>query len=105
MKRTDRERMERELRRLEKKERIAEKRSATESSVAGFAKALTGSFLYDDLHILNLEDDEILELLMEMKESLPEKQWDAALKKAVRMTKVEERQDALTQLRALLESA
>lgn len=107
MKRTDLERMERELRRKQKKERLQSKRlgdDREERGVRGFTEALFELFQYDEIQIYNAEDDEdILELLLEMKEELPTKQWDVVIKKAVRLTKVSEPDHALEALRLLLE--
>lgn len=107
MKRTDLERMERELRRKQKKDRLQSKRlgdDREERGVRGFTEALYDLFQYDELQIYNAEDDEdILELLLEMKDELPTKQWEVVLKKAVRQTKVKEPEPALDALRILLE--
>ena len=106
MKRTDLERMERELRRKQKKDRIQTKRlgvDGEERGVRGFTESLFELLQYDDFQVYNADDDEdILELLMEMKEELPQKQWEVVLKKAIRMTKVSEPEPALESLRLLL---
>lgn len=107
MKRTDLERMERELRRKQKKDRLQSKRlggDTEDRGVRGFTEELFELFQYDEIQIYNAEDDEeILELLLEMKEELPSKQWDVVVKKAVRLTKVAEPEHALEALRILLE--
>lgn len=106
MKRTDLERMERELRRKQKKDRLQSKRLGEfkdERGVRGFTDDLFDLLQYDDIQVYNADDDEeILELLLEMKEELPQKQWDVVIKKAVRMTKVAEPDAALESLRLLL---
>lgn len=107
MKRTDLERMERELRRKQKKERLQSKRLGEDSQdrgVRGFTEELFELLQYDEIQIYNAEDDEdILELLLEMKEELAPKQWEVVVKKAVRQTKVAEPEHALEALRLLLE--
>lgn len=105
MKRTDQERMERELRRKQKKDRLnAERRAgANDRGVKAFSEQLYDLLQFDDLQIYNTEnDEEVLELLMEMREELPEKQWDTVIRKAVKLTKVSEPGDSVTNLRALL---
>ncbi len=105
MKRTDQERIDREFRRTQKKARLDEKRAEKkEASVGGYARALLDIFAFDETHIFNTSDDEdVLEVILEMKEALPEKQWEPTLRKAIRMTKVEEKQSAFEELRLLLE--
>jgi hypothetical protein len=105
MKRTDLERVERELKRREKRDKIADRRSASADprSVKVFTDTLFGLFRYDDQQIYNAEDDEeILELLLCMKEELLEKQWDPVLRKAVRMTEVADQDAAVEALRELM---
>ncbi len=105
MKRTDAERIDRELRRARKKQEILSKVEARkERSAAGWAQALLERLVYDDEEVFNTADDEdLLEVVLEMKEALPEKQWEPTLKKAIRLTKVSKRQESFEKLRPLLE--
>ena len=105
MKRTDQERIDREFKRSEKKRSIDEKHAEkAEASVGGYARALLEIFAFDETHIFNTSDDEdVLEVILEMKEALPEKQWNPTLRKAIRMTKIEEKQSAFQELSLLLE--
>ena len=105
MKRTDAERIDRELRRARKKQQILSKVEARkERSAAGWAQALLERLVYDEEEVFNTADDEdLLEVVLEMKEALPEKQWEPTLKKAIRLTKVAKRQESFEKLRPLLE--
>ncbi|TGL17413.1 LB_289 family protein [Leptospira yanagawae] len=100
MKRTELERRERELRKAEKKKiQTGEKESM---SVGDYIDALFGMFRYDTDEIFNASDDEnILELLENMKMEHPEKQWDVIIRKAVNKTKVEQKEKAYDALRNL----
>lgn len=104
MKRTDRERMDRELARQVKRARIAERRETktTDISVGGFAKELGSRLMSDGDTIYNCEDDEVLEILMEMREYLDTKEFDAAVKKAVKATKVPDIKTPIDELRSLV---
>jgi|SRR5690606_6234668 len=105
MKRTDQERIERELRRREKKVRVNE-RERPEASPSAYIQELVETFHYDDQMIYNTQDDEdVLELLMNMKEDLPEKDWDGVLRSAIRKTKVSQKDVAFSELKALLTEA
>lgn len=106
MKRTDVERIERELKRAQKKQRIGEKRESDRppQSVGAYIKELKGLLRHDDQVIYNtLDDEDILELLEAMQEDLPEAKWDTVIRKAVNSTKVPERDRAVDELRSLLE--
>jgi hypothetical protein len=108
MKRTDQERIERELRRREKKEKIAASRGDREFgdedvSPGTYIKNLVDLFQHDDVQIYNTtDDDEVMELLLSMKEELPEKDWDKVLRSAIRKTKVQEKELAFTELKSVL---
>lgn len=106
MKRTDQERIARELSRVQKHAartaRVEEGRE--DYSVGAFARRLTELFMHDGKHIYNISDDEeILETLLEMKEYLTEKEWNSAFKKAVKTTKVKEPAPAIDELRSLID--
>lgn len=104
MKRTDQERIAREVGRQQKKEAIREKRinDKEDLSVGGFAKALEDAFMWDDEIVYNIQDDSVLEVLMDMKETLSDKDCEAALKRAIKRTKVKDRQTPLDEALTLL---
>lgn len=102
MKRTELERRERELRRMEKKSKALEKGEREALSVGDYIDALFGLFRYDLEEIFNTKDDvAILELLENMKVDHPEKQWDVIIRKAVNKTKVVTKDRAYDELRDL----
>jgi hypothetical protein len=107
MKRTDQERIERELRRREKQGRVAARRedgrAPGDASPGAFIKDLLGRLEHDDHQIYNTHgDDSVLEVLMAMKEELPEKHWDEVLRSAIRKTKVTEKELAFNELKESL---
>lgn len=105
MKRTDIERRERELARVEKRNRVVERKTDGDNclSVGGYIDNLFSLFRYDEAEIFNTSDDlEILELLEGMKEHCPEKQWENILRKAIRKTKVANKEKAFNELLVLL---
>ena len=106
MKRTDQERIAREIGRQQKKESIREKRlNGKESlSVGGFAKQLEDVLMWDDETIYNVQDDDVLEVLMSMKEELSEKDCQAALKRAIKKTKVKDRSTPFEEAKMVLDS-
>lgn len=105
MKRTDQERIAREIGRQQKKETIRNKRLSDKDdvSVGGFAKQLEDAFMFDDETIYNIHDDNVLEVLMSMKEELSDKECGAALKRAIKRTKVKDRNTPYEEAIALLE--
>ena len=90
------------LRRQEKKvERIAGGGSG--GSVGDYIERLFGLFRYDQSEIFNTgESMEILELLEEMKEDIPEKKWPDVLKKAIKKTQVAQKEKAMAELKELI---
>jgi hypothetical protein len=96
--------MDRELARQVKRIRNDEKRASKvdDISVGGFAKALSGVLMSDGDSIYNIEDDEVLEIVMEMREFLDDKGFNAACKKAVKSTKVKDIQTPIDELQALV---
>lgn len=101
MKRTEMERKERDLRKSEKKQ--TKSSSGKEGSVNDYIDQLFAILRYDENEIFNTVDDiTILELFESMKDDLPESQWDNVIKKAVRKTKVAEREKAISILNELL---
>lgn len=118
MKRTDQERIERELKRREKHAKTPERKTGDASGEAGaaapaapaggltvseYVRNLLALLQYDDQQIYNTrDDDDVFELLLTMKADLPEKQWETVLRSAIQKTKVVEKDLALTELKALL---
>lgn len=107
MKRTDQERIAREIGRQQKKDRIREKRISGKEdiSVAGYAKQLEGVFMWDDETIYNVQDDDVLEILMMMKEDLSDKECEAAIKRAIKKTQVKDRDTPFDEAMLLLQEA
>lgn len=105
MKSTDIERRNRELKRTQKKQEMLDRKSTKEQrSVGDFIKALGELFFHDAERIYNLEmSDEILFLLEEMKDEQPEKQWENIISKAVKKTKVKEKDEAIEKLKEIAE--
>jgi hypothetical protein len=105
MKRNDQERIERELARVKKRAEIGERRAAgaDDRSVGSYIKSLAALLRHDDEVVYNTLDDEaILELLETMKDDLPEKDWEKVIRRAVSLTKVAQKETAVTELRSLI---
>lgn len=106
MKRTELERRMRQLKRDEKQANYIEKVESSRDarSVANYIDELFSLLYYNEQEIMNIADNvEILELLEDLKEEHPEKQWQNVLKKAVRKTGVKKRDEAIDELTELLE--
>lgn len=104
MKHTDIMRMEREKRRAEKKAERISKGGIEARSVKDFIDELHDLFFYDAAKIYNLADNvEIMELFEDMREEIPEKQWENVLKKAVRKSKVTQKDEAYAELKSILD--
>lgn len=105
MKRNDQERIERELKRVEKRKKISERREERgPGDVGSYIKGLKSLLQHDKHMIFNtLNDEDVLELLLEMKEDLPDEQWERVIRKAVNATKVDEKELAVGELRSLLD--
>jgi predicted Zn-dependent protease len=105
MKKTDLLRKERELRRARKKE---EKLSGDgrDNTPGYYIKELHQLFFHDETRIYNIESDEkILDLILEMRDSLEEKHWEAVFSKAIKKTGIKEKESARKQLEELMELA
>jgi hypothetical protein len=105
MKRNDMERIERELKRVQKRQKLGEKRDASRppQTIGAYIKDLNALLRHDGNVIYNaLDDEDILELLENMKEDVPEEKWETVIRKAVNATKVTERDAAVEQLRSLI---
>lgn len=106
MKRNDMERIERELKRVQKRQKLGEKRDAGRpvQTIGAYIKDLNALLRHDGNVIYNtLDDEEILELLENMKEDVPEEKWETVIRKAVNATKVTERDTAVEQLCSLMD--
>jgi len=105
MKSTDIERRNRDLKRSQKKQEMLDRRTTKESrSVGDFINAFHELFFFDTEKIYNLEmSDEILFLLEEMKDELPEKQWMNIITKAVKKTKVKAKDEAIEAMKEIAE--
>lgn len=104
MKSTDLNRRDREIKKSRKKEELIQKKveGRNDKSVGEFIKRLFSLFFFDEQRIYNLDRDEIIELLEEMQNTMAEKNWDSILRKAIRKTKVKEREEAFTHLKGFL---
>ena len=105
MKRTELERRVRQLKRDEKRSDYLERVSSRESrSVANFIDELFEMLYFNEVEVMNIKDNlEILELLEDLKDEHPEKQWGNVIRKAIRKTGVTERDRAVEELTELLE--
>jgi hypothetical protein len=106
MKSTDINRIDRDLKQAKKKQEIIEKRLESRGgSVGDYIKKLGSLLFHDQKTLYNLQgNQQIKGLFTEMKQHLPEAQWENVLRKAVRETKVEQREEAIRELEALLQS-
>jgi len=105
MKRTDMMRKERELRQARKKElRVASHEDKKDSmSVGAYIDRLYSLFFHDETRIYNTKHSvEILELLEEMKKALPVEECDTIIRKAIRKSKVSEKDLAFRDLKELM---
>lgn len=107
MKSTDLERRDRDIRKARKREMVLERKGQRESRTVGdYINMFDEAFYYDTEKIYNIEmSDEILTLLLEMKEEIPEKQWPNVIRKAVKKTKVKNKDEAIQLLADLAEIA
>jgi hypothetical protein len=106
MKSTDINRIDRDLKQAKKKQETIEKRLESRGgSVGDYIKKLGSLLFHDEKKIYNLKgNQQIKGLFDEMKQHLPEGQWENVLRKAIRETKVEQRDEAYRDLAALLQS-
>ncbi len=103
MKSTDLERRNREIKKSRKKMMVLERKSQRDSRTAGdFINLLDEAFFYDAEKIYNINMSEnILVLLEELKEDIPQKQWGPVIRKAVKKTKVKMKDEAVNMLAEL----
>jgi hypothetical protein len=100
MKSTDLARRDREIKKARKREMVLERKGQRERRTPGdYINQFAELFFYDDEKIYNIEmSEDILVLLEEMKEDLPEKQWPNVLRKSVKKTKVKQKDLGINQL-------
>jgi hypothetical protein len=106
MKRTDMERRTRELKRIEKRDRSKDRREDEREgrSIGDFIKAFVELFIHTEEQIFNiLKDERILDLVIELREELPEDKWEVVFRKAVRKTKVKKQKEAVEELCTMLD--
>ena len=106
MKSTDINRIDRDLKQAKKKQEMIEKRLESRGgSVGDYIKKLGSLLFHDQKKIYNLKgNQQIKGLFADMKQHLSEDQWEIVLRKSVRETKVQLREEALQELMALLQS-
>lgn len=104
MKRTELQRKEREIKKKQKQEERLDRKSTKEDRTIGdFINSLASYFFHDETKIYNIQIDErIHELVLEMQMELAEEEWDTVFRKAVRKTKIKERDAAFDELKGLL---
>ena len=105
MKRTELERIEREVKRVQKREELAQKRKQGEGSlsVGAYIDQLHACFRYDENEIFNTQEDvSILEVLEEVQANLPSHKWEDVLRKAVKKAGIKKREKAFIELKELL---
>jgi hypothetical protein len=100
MKSTDLARRDREIKKARKREMVIERKGQRESRSAGdYINMFCELFFHDEEKIYNIEmSEDILMLLEDMKEDLPEKQWPNVVRKAVKKTKVKQKDEGIRQL-------
>ena len=104
MKSTDIARRDREIKRSRKKEALLQKKAEQrdDKSVGEFINKLYSLFYHDEQKIYNLDSEEIKELVAEIQITLPETKWETVLRKAVRKSKITQREGAFQQLKSYL---
>ena len=108
MKRTDKLRRERELKRAQKKEDRIQKSAfdKQELTIGDYINNLYSLFFHDTEKIYNInQSEEILEVLEDMKDNISEEKWDTILRKAVKKAQIKTREEAAKQLQSLLTSS
>ncbi len=107
MKRTELEKRERKLKQRQKKEEVLARKGDTDKvSVNDYIEGLFALLRYDYEQVFNAKEDiAVLELFEDMKATLPEKQWENVIKKAVKKTNVAQKDQAITELNNLLDQA
>ena len=108
MKRTDFEKRERELKRVHKRVIKEEQRDEKAShknkmTVSHAINTLSELFQYDKEEIYNIpHSEDILSMVFELQQNFEEKQLDTVLRKSIKKTGVEKKQEAYDELKKLL---
>ena len=104
MKQTDKVRREREIKRAEKKKRKIERGEGEEvPSIGTYINNLFELFFFDDKKIYNINSEEnILELLEDMSSDYSIDECLNICRKAIRKTKVSDKESALKELQDLI---
>ena len=99
MKRTDIERRERELKRMEKRARNgSDETGRSGTSSEDYVDELFERFIFDETKIYNsTEDIQILEILERVKKDFPDK-WEDITRRAVRKTKIKKKKQPCNEL-------
>ena len=103
MKSTDINRRNREINRGLKKEKQLQRKmgKGSNKSIGDYIKSLSSSFFFDATKIYNLDDEIVSEKIKEIKTEIPEDQWQIIFRKAVRSTKINQREEAIAKLMEL----
>ena len=106
MKRTEMERIEREVRRSQKRSEVIQRKSdRANNGIASYIERLFSLFRYDENEIFNTQEDiAILELLEQIQLDVPEKKWHDVLRKAIKKAGVKQRDKAYNELCSFLPS-
>ena len=104
MKRTEIERIEREVRRVQKRTEVINRSKRNDGlSVGGYIDLLFGSLRYDHEEVFNTQNDEkVLEILEDIRNNLPEKKRDDVIRKAIKKTSVNQKEKAILELKELM---
>ena len=103
MKRTEMERIEREIKRKEKKIASISKGEEKSGTVGDYINQLFGVLRYDHEEIFNITTDElVLEVLEDMKSNIPEKKWDDVLRKSIKKTGIARKDQAMEEFKAMM---
>jgi hypothetical protein len=104
MKSTDIKRRDREIKRSRKKEELLQKKVEKRDtlSVGEFINKLYSLFYHDDQKIYNLDSEEIKEVIIEIQTTIPESKWEVILRKAIRKSKIAQREEAVQKLKSYL---
>ena len=105
MKRTELDRKHRDLKKSLKKENklenVKQSRGAGELTVGTSITSLFNLFQYDETEIFNIQNNEkILEMILLFQESFSEKEIENIFRKAIKKTKVKEKQKAFEDLKS-----
>lgn len=102
MKSTDIARRDREIRRNQKKAEVIQRKQGKREglTIGDYIKLLSEKFFHDAEKIYNIQsnNEEVLLLIEEIKESIEEKNWETILKKAIKATGIAKKEEAFKEL-------